>query len=39
MKEKVYFKDYQTLKDIASNLPKFIDEIYTENVPILMNFF
>ena len=27
-KEEVYFKDYQTMKDVASNLPKFIDEVY-----------
>ena len=27
-KEEVYFKNYLTLKDVAGNLPKFIDEVY-----------
>jgi putative transposase len=27
-KEEVYFKNYQTLRDVAENLPKFIDEVY-----------
>ena len=27
-KEEVYFKNYQTLKDVLGNLPNFIDEVY-----------
>jgi transposase InsO family protein len=27
-KEEVYFKDYLTMKDVAENLPRFIDEVY-----------
>ena len=27
-KEEVYFKDYMTMKDVAENLPRFIDEVY-----------
>lgn len=27
-KEEVYLKNYQTLKDVAENLPRFIDEVY-----------
>jgi Transposase and inactivated derivatives len=27
-REEVYFKEYKTMKDVLSNLPRFIDEIY-----------
>ena len=27
-KEEVYFKDYQTMKDVVVNLPNFIEEVY-----------
>jgi transposase InsO family protein len=27
-REEVYFKNYETMKDVIENLPKFIDEIY-----------
>lgn len=29
-REEVYFKDYQTMRDVIKNLPNFIDEVYNK---------
>jgi transposase InsO family protein len=29
-REEIYFKNYETMKDVIENLPRFIDEIYNQ---------